>query len=96
MPFTVLTKRIAHQERQESAAMRDFNPAHDPLGSKRESTFCGLMSASAGCGHAAAWPYEREVSKPDALELRQTRFRQRPDFISAHAACGQRDWSRAT
>jgi hypothetical protein len=34
-----------------------------PLGSKRELPSSGLMSASAGCGHAVALGYVREVPK---------------------------------
>ena len=42
-----------------AAAVRDFDPANDRLGSKREAAFFGLMSASAGCGHSAEWGYAR-------------------------------------
>ena len=34
------------------AALRDFKPVYVGSGSKREATRLGLMSASAGCGHA--------------------------------------------
>jgi len=43
-----LTRRVS----QGFAALRDFHPAYDCLGQKREAALFGLMSAFAGCGHA--------------------------------------------
>jgi hypothetical protein len=41
--------------------MRDVEPPYVSNGSKRESAVFGPVSASSGCGHAAARGYVREV-----------------------------------
>jgi hypothetical protein len=37
------------------AALRNFDPGYDRLGSKPEYLTNAPMSASTGCGHAAVW-----------------------------------------
>jgi hypothetical protein len=69
MPSTVLTKRTAHQERQESAAIWDFNPAHDPLASKPKPLVNPRTSAFASCGHAVAYALARFVPTADISRL---------------------------
>jgi len=50
---------------QESAALRDFGPAYDRLGSKPELPSNGLMSALASCGHSGGNAYRRFVPLGD-------------------------------
>jgi hypothetical protein len=57
--------------REETAALRDFNPAYVRLGSKPESHQNGRMSASTGCRHCA---------DGSQLVWRRLEFVERPTF----------------
>ena len=58
---------------QESAALRDFGPAYDRLGSKPELPSNGLMSALASCGHSGGNAYRRFVPLGDLSRCNNVR-----------------------
>jgi hypothetical protein len=91
MPSTVLTKRIAHQERQESAAIWDFNQAHDPLASKPEPLVNARTSAFASCGHAVAYALARFVPSADICSAANLQPTRSPRRLAPAARAGCED-----